>query len=219
MEVAQESKVYTGKWKHTSWNTKLLLFLPSSGASQQGWHMPWPLLKGMERQNIGAENFNDHWGIPNIFQIIPFALPLKENPFPAGGCPSVLLEEMVTKENLMNACEERSVEEIGLENEEDIGDWYPALGRKLEDGNVWELFVITGAKVGIIFLDMTDVLKPVEMGCGVGEELRKFLLRWVGRINDDEVVLATVLLLNTIVVIGVMDVVALLWPAVHRTQI
>lgn len=44
MEVIKGSIGYIGNLKHTSWNIKLLLLLPSSGAPQQGWHMPWTLL-------------------------------------------------------------------------------------------------------------------------------------------------------------------------------
>lgn len=44
-------------------------------------------------------------------------LPPNENPFPGGGCPSVSLEEMVTEDELVNGCVERSVEEKEVEKE------------------------------------------------------------------------------------------------------
>lgn len=144
-----------------------------------------------------------------------WALPPKENLFPEGGC-SVSLEEMVTEEELMNGCEESSVEEKELEKDEEMEGWYPALGRELEDGDVWDLFVVIGAAVEENIVGITEVVKPAEMGCGDGEEPNKFLLSWVDKKN---VVLASALLSDTVIIFGLVDVVASVWPAGHGTHI
>lgn len=102
---------------------------------------------------------------------------------------------------------ERSVEVEEVENEEEI------------DGDVWEFFVVIGETVKDNTVGFTEVFKPVEMGCGDGEEWRKILLSWVDRKKNGEVVLASVLLSNTTVTVGVVEVVALVWSTGHRTQI
>lgn len=147
-----------------------------------------------------------------------WALPPKENPLPEGGC-SVSLEEMVTEEELMNGCEKSSVEEKEIEKDEEMEGWYPVLGRELEGGDVWDLFVVIGVTVEENIVGITEVVKPVEMGCGDGEEPSKVLLCWINKKNDGAVVLASVLLTDTVVIFGLVDVVASVWSASHGIHI
>lgn len=125
---------------------------------------------------------------------------------------------MVTEEKLVNKCVEKSVEKKRVEEEEKLG-WYPALVWEMEGGDVWELFVVIGMTVEEIFVGITEMLKPVEIGCGDGDELRKLSFRVVDRKNDGEVGLAWDLPLDPSVIFAVVDVVASVRPVGHTTHI
>lgn len=148
-------------------------------------------------------------------------LPPKENPFPGGCCPSVLLEEMFTEDELVNGWEERSVEEKEVEKGEKLEDRYPfdVLVREISDGDVWEINVVIGMTVEENTVGITEVLKAVEIDWGDGEKPRRFLVGWVDKKNGGEVGLAWVLPSDTDVMLGVVNVVASVWPAGHRTHI
>lgn len=70
--------------------------------------------------------------------------------------------------------------------------------------------MVIGVTVEENIVGIIEALKPVEMGCGDGDEPRKFIEE-----NIEEVILASVFPSDTVVIFGVVDVVA----AGHRTHI
>lgn len=66
--------------------------------------------------------------------------------------------------------------------------------------------MVIGVKVEENIVGITEGLKPGELGCGDWEEPTKFLL---SRVDNGEVVFVLVLLSNTAVIFGVVDMVAL----------